>query len=157
MSVLIGVDRTYLREVNSYRFLESNDKQLIAPPHYSVISPDNTKYTLVLADLAEPTGTFHQISQIQGVDIKTAELAIRELARFHGQFTNNPNVEKNFECYSKFFSNIKSFSAQNVLCPEFMDRVQALFETEIGGLYGALGKINLENTVFHGAEIHQSV
>lgn len=157
ISILVSVDKTYLREINAYRFLGERSKSLIAPAHYLGISPDNTKYTLILADLQTPTGTFHQVDQFEGLDLKTAELSVRELARFHAQFTNNPEVEKNFECYSRFFSNIKSFTPQNILCQEFMDRVQALFEAELTGLAGVLGQINLAGSALEKAEIQQSV
>lgn len=101
------------------------------------------RFMLLMEDL-EPA--YHQIQQSQGVDLKTAQMAVTELARFHGPLANNPEIEKHFEPYSKFFSNIKSFAANNILCEEFMERVQALFESEMSTLWGVVKQMNFAGT-----------
>lgn len=130
INTLISVDRTYNREVTSYHYLESKEVQsrynldLLTKVYYAAVSPNGMRFTLLMEDLEGP---YHQVRQSAGIDLKTAQQAVVQLARFHGPLANNPEVEKVFEPYSRFFSNIKSFAANNILCEEFMERVQSLF------------------------------
>jgi hypothetical protein len=55
--------------------------------YYSAVSVDNMRFTLILEDLEGP---YRQIAQGDGIDFKTAQMAVAKLGRFHGPLANNP-------------------------------------------------------------------
>lgn len=110
------------------------------------------RFTLLMEDLET---THRQFRQSEGIDYKTAEKAVVQLARFHAPLANNPEIEKNFEPYSKFFSNIKSFAPNNILCEEFMNRVQTLFVNEMTTLWKAVQQVDFKGTPLEGSTLPQ--
>lgn len=66
INALLAVDRTYLREVNAYRYLESKEAQerykleLLTKVYYAIVRQDFMRFTLLMEDLETTHKQFRQ-------------------------------------------------------------------------------------------------